>query len=163
MRDHRAAHQSAPYQVAPTVLLAGKGSSPISTSGFAVYSEFFSMLGVPFHYGRAWVAARADIFRYCQTENFLIVSGGIGLDAVLALTLNLWQMQHYPLPRLPLTCLPMGAVVAGSAGGARAGAACCCGASGIGSEGWISDINETRVLARVTEQKVIQTYVRIQL
>lgn len=54
MRGHQATHQSAIYQVAPTVLPAGTGRSPIPTSGFAVYSEFFPMLDVPFHYGSAW-------------------------------------------------------------------------------------------------------------
>lgn len=56
MRGHPATHQSAIYQVAPTVLPAGRGRSPIPISGFAVYSEFFPMLDVPFHYGSAWGA-----------------------------------------------------------------------------------------------------------
>jgi putative ABC transport system permease protein len=54
---------------------------------------------------RALGATRADILQYFQTENFLIVSGGIGLGTLLAVLLNLWLMQHYPLPRLPLIYL----------------------------------------------------------
>jgi putative ABC transport system permease protein len=60
---------------------------------------------------RAIGATRGDILRYFQTENFLIVSGGIVLGMALAFGLNLLLMQHYELPRLPLRYLPIGAVV----------------------------------------------------
>ncbi|HEX7324772.1 MAG TPA: FtsX-like permease family protein [Rhodanobacteraceae bacterium] len=60
---------------------------------------------------RALGATRADILHYFQTENFLIVTFGIALGAVLAIGLNLLLMQHYPLPRLPLGYLPVGALV----------------------------------------------------
>ncbi|HEY2623653.1 MAG TPA: ABC transporter permease, partial [Dyella sp.] len=43
-------------------------------------------------------------------ENFMIVSGGILLGAVLAFALNLLLMVHYALPRLPWLYLPAGAV-----------------------------------------------------
>lgn len=59
---------------------------------------------------RALGATRRDILRYFQTENVLIVSGGIGLGVLLALLLNIWLMQHYPLPRLPWIYLPLGAL-----------------------------------------------------
>ncbi len=59
---------------------------------------------------RALGATRADILRYFQTENFLIVSFGIVLGMVLAYGLSLLLMQHYELPRLPLYYLPVGAV-----------------------------------------------------
>ncbi|RCS29118.1 hypothetical protein DEO45_13730 [Rhodanobacter denitrificans] len=59
---------------------------------------------------RALGATRGDILRYFQTENFLIVSGGIALGMVLAFGLNLMLMQHYELPRLPLYYLPVGAL-----------------------------------------------------
>jgi putative ABC transport system permease protein len=60
---------------------------------------------------RAIGATRGDILRYFQTENFLIVSGGIVLGLLLAVLLNLLLMKHYELPRLPLFYLPVGAVV----------------------------------------------------
>ena len=59
---------------------------------------------------RAIGATRRDILRYFQTENFLIVTGGIVLGMVLAFALNLLLMQHYELPRLPLYYLPIGAL-----------------------------------------------------
>jgi putative ABC transport system permease protein len=60
---------------------------------------------------RALGATRGDILRYFQTENFLIVSGGIALGLLLAVVLNLLLMKHYELPRLPLSYLPIGALV----------------------------------------------------
>ena len=59
---------------------------------------------------RALGATRADILHYFQTENFLIVGGGIALGMVLAFAVNLLLMQHYELPRLPLSYLPIGAL-----------------------------------------------------
>ena len=60
---------------------------------------------------RAIGATRGDILRYFQTENFLIVTGGVVLGVLLAIGLNLLLMKHYELPRLPLWYLPVGAVV----------------------------------------------------
>ena len=60
---------------------------------------------------RALGATRADILHYFQTENFLIVSGGIVLGMALAYALNLLLMHFYELPRLPLYYLPIGALV----------------------------------------------------
>jgi putative ABC transport system permease protein len=60
---------------------------------------------------RAVGAMRADILRYFQTENFLIVTAGVVLGVLLAVGLNLLLMKHYELPRLPLWYLPVGAVV----------------------------------------------------
>ncbi|MFC5740166.1 ABC transporter permease [Dyella tabacisoli] len=60
---------------------------------------------------RAIGATRRDILSYFQTENFLIVSGGIGLGMLLAFALNLMLMKFYELPRLPLYYLPIGALV----------------------------------------------------
>jgi putative ABC transport system permease protein len=55
-------------------------------------------------------ATRADILRYFQTENFLIVTFGIVIGMLLAYGLSLWLMLHYELPRLPLFYLPVGAL-----------------------------------------------------
>jgi putative ABC transport system permease protein len=60
---------------------------------------------------RAIGATRGDILHYFQTENFLIVTGGVVLGVVLAIGLNLLLMKHYELPRLPLWYLPVGAAV----------------------------------------------------
>lgn len=60
---------------------------------------------------RALGATRGDILRYFQTENFLIVSGGIALGMLLAFLLNAVLMKQYELPRLPLFYLPIGALV----------------------------------------------------
>jgi putative ABC transport system permease protein len=60
---------------------------------------------------RAIGATRGDILRYFQTENFLIVTGGIELGLLLAVLLNLTLMRHYELPRLPLYYLPVGALM----------------------------------------------------
>ncbi|EIL90146.1 ABC transporter permease [Rhodanobacter spathiphylli] len=59
---------------------------------------------------RAIGATRRDILHYFQTENFLIVGGGIALGMVLAFALNLVLMKHYELPRLPLYYLPVAAL-----------------------------------------------------
>lgn len=56
-------------------------------------------------------ATRADILRYFQSENFLIVSAGIVLGVLLAMLLNGILMKHYELARLPLYYLPIGALV----------------------------------------------------
>lgn len=58
---------------------------------------------------RAIGATRADILRYFQAENFLIVSGGVLLGMLLAVGLNLVLMSRYELSRLPLWYLPIGA------------------------------------------------------
>ncbi|HEX7341125.1 MAG TPA: FtsX-like permease family protein [Rhodanobacteraceae bacterium] len=59
---------------------------------------------------RAVGATRGDILHYFQTENFLIVTGGVVLGVILAVGLNLLLMQHYEVPRLPLWYLVVGAV-----------------------------------------------------
>jgi putative ABC transport system permease protein len=59
---------------------------------------------------RAIGATRGDILRYFQTENFLIVSGGIALGMLLAFVLNAALMRFYELPHLPLYYLPVGAL-----------------------------------------------------
>ena len=56
MRDHRDKLQSAMYQISPSIVPADAGEHPITTSGHAVYSEFFPMLDVPFQYGNSWSA-----------------------------------------------------------------------------------------------------------
>ncbi|HET7562587.1 MAG TPA: FtsX-like permease family protein [Rhodanobacteraceae bacterium] len=58
---------------------------------------------------RAVGATRADILHYFQVENFLIVTWGVVLGAILAVGVNLLLMHFYELPRLPLWYLLVGA------------------------------------------------------
>ncbi|HEX4051574.1 MAG TPA: FtsX-like permease family protein [Steroidobacteraceae bacterium] len=60
---------------------------------------------------RALGAARMDILRYFQAENFLIVSFGILIGVVLAFGINLVMMQFFEVARLPLWYVPIGVVV----------------------------------------------------
>jgi putative ABC transport system permease protein len=60
---------------------------------------------------RALGATRADILRYFQSENFLIVTFGIALGMVLAFAINTTLMRFYALDRLPFFYLPVGAAM----------------------------------------------------
>ncbi len=59
---------------------------------------------------RALGATRTQILRYFQTENFLIVSGGVVLGMTLAFAVNQLLMSKYELARLPWQYLPVGAL-----------------------------------------------------
>jgi putative ABC transport system permease protein len=59
---------------------------------------------------RALGATRAQILRYFQTENFLLVSIGLVLGMMFAFGLNQFLMAKAELPRLPLYYLPFGAL-----------------------------------------------------
>lgn len=59
---------------------------------------------------RAIGATRADILRYFQTENFLIVTMGIAIGVVLAYVLNLILMKAYEVNHLPMSYLLASAV-----------------------------------------------------
>ncbi|MBV2209893.1 MAG: ABC transporter permease [Thermomonas sp.] len=56
MRDHKATLQSAMYQLAPSIVPPDSTLHPVNASGHGVFSEFFSMLDVPFQFGNAWNA-----------------------------------------------------------------------------------------------------------
>lgn len=60
---------------------------------------------------RALGATRGQILRYFQTENFLLATVGIVLGMLMAYTINLWLMNTYELPRMPISYLPIGAVL----------------------------------------------------
>jgi putative ABC transport system permease protein len=60
---------------------------------------------------RALGATRRDILRYFQIENFLIVSGGIALGALLGVVANLLLLKYRELLRMPLWVLGVGAVL----------------------------------------------------
>ncbi len=59
---------------------------------------------------RALGATRSQILRYFQTENFIIVTGGVVLGMLLAYGINQLLMSKYELPRLPWLYLPVGAI-----------------------------------------------------
>jgi putative ABC transport system permease protein len=60
---------------------------------------------------RALGATRGQILRYFQTENFLLATVGIVLGMLMAYTINLYLMNTYELPRMPISYLPIGAVL----------------------------------------------------
>ena len=60
---------------------------------------------------RSLGATTGDILGYFHTENFLIVSGGIVLGALLAFLANLGLMHVYELPRMPLYVPLLGALL----------------------------------------------------
>ncbi|MBT2145712.1 MULTISPECIES: FtsX-like permease family protein [unclassified Rhodanobacter] len=60
---------------------------------------------------RSLGATAGDILGYFHTENFLIVSGGIVLGALLAFLANLGLMHVYELPRMPLYVPALGALL----------------------------------------------------
>lgn len=59
---------------------------------------------------RALGATRRQILRYFQTENFIVVTGGVVLGMLLAYGINQLLMSKYELPRLPWFYLPIGAI-----------------------------------------------------
>jgi len=65
---------------------------------------------------RALGATQGQILRYFQTENFLLSSVGIVLGMIAAYGISLALMQHYEMPRLPWSYLPIGALVLWSLG-----------------------------------------------
>jgi putative ABC transport system permease protein len=58
---------------------------------------------------RALGATRGDILRYFQVENFILATLGITIGMALAYAINLWLMDKYQVPRLPVGVLPIGA------------------------------------------------------
>jgi putative ABC transport system permease protein len=60
---------------------------------------------------RALGARRADIVRYFQVENFLIVSFGIVAGMALTVALNIILIKHYGASPLPAIYLPISALV----------------------------------------------------
>ncbi|MFT4197924.1 MAG: ABC transporter permease [Pseudoxanthomonas sp.] len=80
LADHRARRQAAVYWLTPTVVPSTPGQHPFNASAFAVSSEFFAMLQVPFAYGGAWSAAderaRAQQVVISQALNDQLFGGG---------------------------------------------------------------------------------------
>lgn len=80
MRDHRARLQSAIYEISPSVVPVDPTRHPVDTFGFAVSSEFFPMLDVPFRYGSGWSDAddahRAQVVVIDSELNDQVFGGG---------------------------------------------------------------------------------------
>lgn len=82
MRQHRATRQSALYAVSPSAMPTGssRNRSPIMLDGYAVFSEFFPMLDVPFHFGHGWSAqddaARLPVAVISDRLNRQVFGGG---------------------------------------------------------------------------------------
>lgn len=91
------------------VILALLGATALGIVGLASYwvEQRRKHIGIR----RALGATRADILRYFQLENFLIVTLGILIGVLLAYAFNAALMRFYELPRLPLAYLPASAVL----------------------------------------------------
>jgi len=57
MKAHQSSHMTLIYQVMLSSLPRDANSAPISSQGFAVTADFFTMFNVPFLYGNGWSAA----------------------------------------------------------------------------------------------------------
>ncbi|MEO8779310.1 MAG: ABC transporter permease [Rhodanobacter sp.] len=89
MREHRAHFQSPAYWVQPTVIPARADEHPFGTSGFAVSSELFPMLDVPFLYGSGWSPAddkaSAQVVVISSELNAKLFGGGNSVGKMLKL------------------------------------------------------------------------------
>jgi putative ABC transport system permease protein len=88
------------------LLLLATAGGVVGLSSFWV-SQRRRQIGVR----RALGATRGDILGYFQTENFLIVSGGVVLGSVLGVLANVALMRQYELARMPWWLLAVGAVL----------------------------------------------------
>ncbi|WP_109127364.1 FtsX-like permease family protein [Dyella sp. C11] len=92
------------------LLAAALGLLLVTAAGIAGLASFWVQqrqrsIGIR----RAVGATRQDILRYFQTENLVIMGGGVMLGIVLAYALNVLLMDHYALQRLPWFYAPMAA------------------------------------------------------
>ncbi len=89
LSDHRAHFQSAAYWIQPTVIPARSGKHPFGISGFAVSSELFPMLDVPFLHGSGWSSADdatgAQVVVISSELNDQIFDGGNSVGKTLNL------------------------------------------------------------------------------
>jgi putative ABC transport system permease protein len=89
LHDHRAKYQSAVYWLSATLVPAAAGVHPFTADGFAVTSEFFPMLDVPFEYGSGWSdaddAARAQVVVISRALNDKLFGGGDSIGKTLGI------------------------------------------------------------------------------
>lgn len=89
MRQHRATRQSAIYPIGPSLMPTNnsRNRSPLLLDGYAVSSEFFPMLDVPFHYGSGWGAnddaSRAPVAVISDRLNQQVFAGGNSVGEVI--------------------------------------------------------------------------------
>lgn len=107
----RAAYFSRDTTMINLLLAAALGLLFVTALGIAGLASFWvgqrtRSIGIR----RALGATRANILRYFQTENFLIVAAGIVFGVILAVGLNLALMKHYEVAHLPWWYLPGGAL-----------------------------------------------------
>lgn len=107
----RAAHFSRDITMINLLLAAALGLMFVTALGIAGLASFWvgqrtRSIGIR----RALGATRLHILHYFQAENFLLVTGGIGIGVLLAVGLNLLLMKYYEITRLPLWYLPVGAL-----------------------------------------------------
>ncbi|MGG6462171.1 ABC transporter permease [Solilutibacter silvestris] len=109
LRDEYYAQQKAMIWLLSTVTLVLLMVTAFGIVGLASFwvQQRTKQIGVR----RALGATKGDILRYFQTENFLIVTGGVILGMTMAFGINQLLMAQYELPRLPWPYLPIGAVV----------------------------------------------------
>jgi putative ABC transport system permease protein len=88
------------------LLLLATAGGIVGLSSFWV-SQRRTQIGIR----RSLGATTGDILRYFHAENFLIVSGGVGLGLVLAVLANIGLMKVYPLQSMPLYVPLIGALV----------------------------------------------------
>jgi putative ABC transport system permease protein len=93
------------------LLAAALGLLLVTAAGIAGLASFWVQqrqrsIGIR----RAVGATRRDILRYFQTENGLIVGGGVVMGGMLAYALNMLLMEHYALQRLPWLYVAAGAI-----------------------------------------------------
>jgi putative ABC transport system permease protein len=87
-----------------SLLLLATAAGIIGLSSFWV-SQRRKQIGIR----RALGASHRDILQHFHLENFLIVSLGIALGAVLAVLANITLMKLYELPLMPATVISVGA------------------------------------------------------
>jgi putative ABC transport system permease protein len=87
MRDHRATLQSAIYGIGVSVFPSTPGQHPATVGGYAVSSEFFPMLDVPFLFGHGWTpqddASAATVVVISRALNDRVFGGRDSVGRVL--------------------------------------------------------------------------------
>ena len=94
MRQHRASRQSAIIPMFRSIMppRTNQDNSLIETRGYAVYSDFFPMLDVPFHYGSGWSkdddASQIPVVVISDHFNEQIFGGGNSVGKTIAIDNN---------------------------------------------------------------------------
>jgi putative ABC transport system permease protein len=98
MRQHRAVHQSAIIPMWRSIMpqRTNQDNGLIDTRGYAVYSEFFPMLDVPFQYGSGWSAdddgRQMPVVVISDHLNEQMFGGGNSLGKTIAIDNNVYRV-----------------------------------------------------------------------